>query len=501
MRKNIDMDQRLREGLIKGLSRRSLLKGGTAAVGAAALTSSFGALSRAQAASNPLSSPDYGPLIETKDAHTGLYLLSLPKGFRYTSFGWTGDPLMDGTPTPPAHDGMAVVYTSGNGHRVVLVRNHEIRADSGAFAPDAPVYDRAGGGGTTNLEFNVHRGHFTKAWASLTGTITNCAGGPTPWGSWLTCEEDTRGPEGDPTFDPDMPNLEKTHGWVFEVPAFGDAEVKPIRDMGRFVHEATATDPNTYITYLTEDISVTFLDEEPLIAERGSGFYRLIPHDDFRPGTPHKPSNLAEVGGKLQMLAVDGHDNIDLTGSQIGQGPYHVRWVDIEHPEDHGSDGNGVFQQGLDKGGAIFQRLEGAWYGNGVVYFISTSGGGTENGQVWVYDPTVERLWLLFESDGPRTAENPDNITVTTSPRGGLLLCEDGDAGQFLLGLTPQGETFRFCRNTVLLNGDINGLMGDFTGSEFAGATFDPTGKWLFVNIQTPGITFAITGPWKDGIL
>jgi hypothetical protein len=123
---------------------------------------------------------------------------------------------------------------------------------------------------------------------------------------------------------------------------------------------------------------VTFLDEEPLVAERGSGFYRLIPHDDFRPGTPHQPSNLAEVGGKLQMLAVDGHDNIDLSGSQMDQGPYHVRWVDIKHPEDHGSDGSGVFQQGLDKGGAIFQRLEGAWYGNGVVYFISTSGGGTE---------------------------------------------------------------------------------------------------------------------------
>jgi secreted PhoX family phosphatase len=201
------------------------------------------------------------------------------------------------------------------------------------------------------------------------------------------------------------------------------------------------------------------------------------------------------------MLAVIGQDNIDLSGPQLGNGPYHVRWVDIANPEDHGPDGNGVFQQGFAQGGAAFQRLEGAWYANGLIYFVSTSGGGAQDGQVWVYNPTHEQLWVLFESDGPATADNPDNITVSVSPRGGLLLCEDGDAGQFLLGLTQEGETFRFCRNSVLLNGEVNGLVGDFTESEFAGATFDPTGQWLFVNIQTPGITFAITGPWSRGVL
>jgi secreted PhoX family phosphatase len=501
------MEQRVREGLLKGLSRRCFLGGGSAVVGAAVLASPFVSLAgnaEARRRSRRLPfSPDYGPLTEVKDVRTGLPLLSLPKGFYYVSFGWTGDPLMDGSPTPAAHDGMAVVQATGD--RVILVRNHEIRSDAGAFSPNAPVYDPQGGGGTTNIEFNTRLGQFVKAWASLTGTITNCAGGPTPWNSWFTCEEDTRGPEGDPTYDPEgTPNLTQTHGWVFEVPAFPPAEAvpaEPIRGMGRFVHEATATDPHTHITYLTEDTSVTFLGEEPLQIERASGFYRFIPGDGFVPGDAHNPSNLAQVGGRLQMLAVVGQDNIDLSGEQLGAGPYNVRWVDIAEPENHGPEGSGVFQQGFAQGGAAFQRLEGAWYANGLIYFISTSGGGARDGQVWVYDPTHERLWVLFESDGPATADNPDNITVSVSPRGGLLLCEDGDAGQFLLGLTPEGETFRFCRNSVLLNGEVNGLVGDFTNSEFAGATFDPTGQWLFVNIQTPGITFAITGPWSRGVL
>jgi uncharacterized protein len=491
--------------LLSGLGRRAFLRGGTAVVGAAMIASPFvSAVAKAEARRRQLPfSPDYGPLTAVKDERTGLPLLSLPKGFHYVSFGWTDDPLRDGSPTPSAHDGMAVVRASKN--RVILVRNHEIRSDAGVFSPHAPVYDPQGAGGTTNIEFDTRSGQFVKAWASLTGTITNCAGGPTPWGSWLTCEEDTRGPQGDPTFDQEgTPNLTRTHGWVFEVLAFPPAEpvsAEPIKGMGRFVHEATATDPHTDITYLTEDISVTFLGEEPLQIERASGFYRFIPGDGFKPGDAHNPSNLAQVGGKLEMLAVVGEPNIDLSGPQLGQGPYDVEWVKIDDPEDHGDEGNGVFLQGFRRGGAAFQRLEGAWYGNGLIYFVSTSGGGAQAGQVWVYDPAHEQLWVLFESEGPATADNPDNITVTTSPRGGLILCEDGDAGQFLLGLTREGETFRFCRNSVLLNGEVNDIVGDYTNSEFAGATFDPTGKWLFVNIQTPGITFAITGPWRKGVL
>ena len=69
------------------------------------------------------------------------------------------------------------------------------------------------------------------------------------------------------------------------------------------------------------------------------------------------------------------------------------------------------------------------------------------------------------------------------------------------MGLTPDGKIFRFASNNVVLAGERNGLEGDFRDSEFAGATFSPDGQWLFVNVQTPGITFAITGPWGEGLI
>ena len=79
----------------------------------------------------------------------------------------------------------------------------------------------------------------------------------------------------------------------------------------------------------------------------------------------------------------------------------------------------------------------------------------------------------------------PDNITV--SPRGGLVLCEDGSGEEFLHGLTVDGEIFQFAKNNVVLNGERNGITGNFSGSEFAGACYSPDGNWLFANIQSPG--------------
>lgn len=172
-----------------------------------------------------------------RDDATGLELLNLPTGFSYISYGWTGDRMTDGKPTPSNHDGMAAFR--GRGHLVNLVRNHEI---DGAGTPfTSPAYDSGAGGGTTNLSFDPRRGKWLGSYASSSGTVRNCAGGPTPWGSWITCEETTTVLGG------------VRHGYIFDVPAKGMEVATPLKDAGRFSHQAVAIDPRTGVLYLTED--------------------------------------------------------------------------------------------------------------------------------------------------------------------------------------------------------------------------------------------------------
>jgi secreted PhoX family phosphatase len=202
------------------------------------------------------------------------------------------------------------------------------------------------------------------------------------------------------------------------------------------------------------------------------------------------------------MLKVRGVDQADLNPAFPNGTTFDVEWVQIDVPDNpaFGTPGDFVWSQGRAQGAATFARLEGCWYGNDAkIYIVSTSGGGSGRGQVWEYHPAEERLRLLFQSPGPDVLNAPDNICV--SPRGGLVLCEDGGGEEFIHGLTVGGEIFPFAKNTVVLNGERNGLEGDFTGSEWAGACYSPDGRWLFANLQSPGITFAITGPWKSGAI
>lgn len=464
------------------VSRRGLLAGlGVAGVAA---FSPFGALgARTAHAAGTSSAFSYGELVPVKDQTTGLPLLMLPKGFEYISYGWTGDLMADGKPTPSMHDGMAAfqhrsaiardgrgsVNEASDADRLVrIVRNHERNGYTGAFTD--PSYDAQATGGTTTLTFDSVNGKWLETVPSLGGTIRNCAGGPTPWGTWLSCEETT--------------NINATtgdrHGYVFEVPSDGShATGEPIKDMGRFSHEAVCVDPNTGIIYETEDTG-------------NSGIYRYVPNVKDNPA----------AGGKLQMMAVDKGFGYVTHGDGTGT-TYKVSWVDIDSP-DYGVGDQSPYQQGSAKGGASFRRGEGAWWGNDRAYFVSTNGGPASAGQVFEYDPKTETMVVLFASPGKATLDAPDNITV--SPRGGLVLCEDGSGEEFLHGLTTEGEIFQFAKgNVVIPEGGVQGKSvkpGNYTGSEWCGATFGGVnGDWLFVNLQSPGITFAITGPWQDGAL
>lgn len=400
-------------------------------------------------------------------------LLAVPAGFAYSVLGVEGTTMSDGNQTPKAHDGMAA-FALPNGN-VRLVRNHEDRNPPGTAGLDgsagAPRYDDLGPAGTTSLEVRPGgRRELVRDFVSLQGTIVNCAGGPTPWGSWLTCEETTEGQE---------QGWRKDHGYIFEVPASAASEIEPValRAMGRMVHEAVAVDPDTGIVYETEDRAT-------------AGFYRFL---------PTIPGRLAD-GGRLQMLTIRGQDGYQTATSQRVGRPLPVEWVDIADPDPAGAETDplAVYRQGAAQGAATFSRLEGCWYGEGSVFFNSTSGGDAQKGQVWQYRPRGDsggQLILLYESPGEAELDNPDNITV--SPRGGIALCEDGDNDSYLRGLTQQGQVFDFALNL-------------FNQREWAGATFSPDGNTLFVNIQgdtrSPGPghlgrTFAIWGPWENGPL
>jgi secreted PhoX family phosphatase len=448
------------------ISRRHWLAATAAALGSTNVPRSFSAFLHA---AEPRERNRLQPV---KDETTGLELLQLPEGFRYLSFGWTRDEMADGVPTPGAHDGMAVIAVSGS--LLTLCRNHELGDSGTPFGPAAIVYDSFANGGCTNLQFDTQAGRWVKAWSSLAGTIKNCAGGPTPWGTWLTCEE-TVVEGGDVDKNGKRLKLEAPHGYIFEVPAEEKAQPVPLKEMGRFVHEAVAVDPATGIVYETED-------------RTPSGFYRFL---------PKIKGNLA-AGGRLEMLRAEG--NPDLISTAVPGHDYPVTWVPIEDPDRRHSpgkeDGGGVVMQGLAQGATPFARLEGCWWGNDVCYFVSTSGGRAKAGQIWQYDPRAERLRLVFESPAASVLDKPDNITV--SPRGGIVLCEDSDQPmQRLYALSTSGKLAELAVNNVQLKGEKHGLKGDFREQEWAGATFSPDGRWLFANIQSPGITFAITGPWE----
>lgn len=420
----------------------------------------------------------YGPLLPVADEATGLTLLRLPEGFRYRSFGWTGESMRGGV-VPRAHDGMGMVARDGS--RCTLIRNHEVITSEGAIGEPSLQYDAPAAGGCVAFDFDMTHGTASGFRAVLGGTLQNCAGGTTPRGTWLSCEEMTFDPVSG--FDDKgrrRPELHRKHGYVFEVFPDGSRAPERIPGMGLFKHEAAATDPATGIVYLTED-------------GRGrSGFYRYRPVD---------PARLS-AGGGLQMLAVQGRPDLR-TGVSVGA-RFDVHWVSIDEPErlraDSHAQGAAVSEQGLAIGGSGFARLEGCYIHGDAIFFTSTTGGDLAHGQIWIYRPREETLTLLFEARSLDALDYPDNLCVT--PRGALLINEDNDSNkpQRIVGMDMEGRTFAFAESNVVMKGE-RGFTGDYRFEEWCGVCFSPDGRWLFANCYSPGFTVAITGPWERGPL
>jgi secreted PhoX family phosphatase len=432
------------------MSRRQFLRSGATAASGLVIAGSLTAFAERTAAGLSVEAQGYGPLIDMGD-------LSLPRGFNFRIISRSGLPMTDGNPTPTSFDGMAA-FPGARG-TTVLVRNHENRRSTGdtgeidVVVPPDRRYDALPefNGGNTKLVVGNDR-RVKEDFAVLGGTSTNCAGGPMPWGSWITCEE---------VFQ----DGEEPHGYIFEIDsrATGPVEPVPIKQAGRFVHEAVAWMDG--VLYETED------------QRDDSALYRYIPDS-----APTRPGDLAASTGRLQALKVVGAFNPTMDTWPVGE-PTPVEWVDIDEPD---PPGDTVTDEAFAKGAARFDRQEGTWVGNDRVYFDCTEGGVDDWGQIWELDPSTDTLTLLYQSPGPQELKNPDNLTV--APTRDLFLCEDSDPPQFIRGLTPDGRIYDFARANT-------------NESEFAGATFSPDGKTLFVNQfgnGDPGVTYAIWGPWRS---
>ncbi|KUO03655.1 alkaline phosphatase PhoX [Streptomyces caeruleatus] len=422
----------------------------------------------------------YGPLIPDPKG-----ILALPAGFTYRVITYSGKTKLEsGEFTPSNHDGTATF--DGPRGTTLLVNNHELKGPRANWQYPVPltdglVYDPAAAGGCTVVE--VRPGGQVAEWVGIAGTSTNCAGGRTPWGTWLTCEEnsDRAGTNG----------MTKDHGYVFEVDPVdrrANRDPKPLKFFGRYDHEAVVIDPRRGHAYLTEDAAgpngLLFRWTPPKGFEYGHGKFRTLADDA---GVLQAPKCF-DSGGKF----VDDLSRATKIGTVYG-----VDWVDVP---DRDAKSTPVRKQFADGEITRARKLEGMWWGDGGTYIVSSyareESPVQHDGQVWFYDPKRRTLTLKVllgvnpdpSQDG--ALDGPDNITV--SPYGGLVIAEDGEGVQHLFGATDSGRTYPIARNELNI-----GTEDDPEYSEFTGVTFSCDGKTLYANIQTPGVMLAITGPWK----
>ena len=484
------------------VSRRNVLAGAGAGAGVALIGATDAAAAKGHHPGHAPhrhggDNPPIGPLVDDPAGR-----LALPAGFSYRVISQVGvTKLTTGEPSPDRPDGMGAFRTR---HSTLVTQNHEISPKYSYTYPvpttEGTVYDEGltgASGGVTIIELS-HDNHRRREWVGLSGTLNNCAGGVTPWGTWLTCEEDTS--SAGTVYS--GKTLAKDHGYVFEVVPGSPSEQHPvpIKAWGRFPHEAAVIAHDRRTVYLTEDNSKGL-------------FYRwLAPHGPLRRGDLHR---LGANAGRLQAMQVSFprggglvSDLSELTSADIGR-ELDVAWFDVP---DRQSVNPPTKSQTYSQPVTTAKKLEGAWGDKDGVWFASSFSFATDvspdgvphDGQLWFYDYRTHKLvlnayypyvdknhdgtWSLAHEKEMNNDvfDGPDNVHV--SPWGGLVIAEDGVGVNGLIGFTEKDGSFRLARNDVDFNGD---------NSEMTGPVFSPDHRVLYANAQEPGHTYAIGGPFK----
>jgi uncharacterized protein len=428
------------------LRRREFLKAGLVTAGAVALGPA--AWQRVFAAPATPGPGPYGPLLPPNKNG-----LMLPAGFTSRVVARSGLPV--GTIPyvwPIWPDGAHCFGVPGGGW--IQVVNSETPVGADLPVPPDPL-QRLGGASAIRYDSS---GKIVDAYAVCTGTRTNCSGGHTPWGTWLTCEEFDESIRGGPTANA---------GQVWECDPTGaaDAVVRPA--LGSFKHEAAAVDAATSQVYLTEDVS-------------DGRLYRFTPAS-FTGG----PADLA--AGTLAAAKLVGPAG----------GPWNVTWLTIPDPAAATTSTRSQVPSTTP-----FDGGEGCWFDSGVVYF-TTKG----DNRVWRYHVDAQTIDILYDDSDPQNQPNPvlrgvDDVLVSRS--GDIYIAEDGDNMQINV-ITPANQLAPVIRATGVLHGFVDNPLPSPLGSiplksEVSGLAFSPDGTRLYFNSQRGevlGISYEVRGPFR----